>query len=197
MTAKDEYQTTATGEPLDGFTRSVHRRLARLRLAARICSALGVIILAAVALVALGTLVAPRFLGLQPYAIISGSMEPAYPTGSLVYVEPATGEQLQAGDVAAFWRDDDVIVHRVQENDPEKRQLVTKGDANAEADVRPAAYEQVLGHVVASVPGAGYFLQALGTTPGKLLVGWVVLMGAALWVIGSVLSSLASRKPVA
>ena len=51
----------------------------------------------------------------------------------------------------------------------------------------------MLGRVVFSVPYVGYFLIALGSTPGKLLLGWIVLMGVAFCVVGSVLSSLADR----
>ena len=169
----------------DAFSRAVERRLARMRVIARLCTAVGV--------VGLGASVVPRVMGMQSYAIISGSMEPAYPTGSLVYAEPAEGAALQAGDVAAFWRDQDVIVHRVRENVSAEGELVTKGDANDEVDIRPVPYQNVLGRVVFSVPYVGYFLIALGSTPGKLLLGWIVLMGVAFCVVGSVLSSLADR----
>lgn len=178
----------------DAFSRAVERRLARLRIAARLCSVLGALILLALAVVAIGSSVAPRVMGMQSYAIISGSMEPAYPTGSLVYAEPADGAELQAGDVAAFWRDEDVIVHRVEEVDEGAGELVTKGDANAELDLRPVPFGNVLGRVVGSVPLVGYFLMALGSTTGKLLLGWIVLMGAAFCVVGSVLGNLADRR---
>lgn len=178
----------------DAFSRAVERRLARLRIAARLCSVLGALILLALAVVAIGSSVAPRVMGMQSYAIISGSMEPAYPTGSLVYAEPVAGAELQAGDVAAFWRDEDVIVHRVEEVDEGSGELVTKGDANAELDLRPVPFGNVLGRVVGSVPLVGYFLMALGSTTGKLLLGWIVLMGAAFCVVGSVLGNLADRR---
>ena len=100
----------------DAFSRAVERRLARMRVIARLCTAVGALMLVALGVVGLGASVVPRVMGMQSYAIISGSMEPAYPTGSLVYAEPAEGAALQAGDVAAFWRDQDVIVHRVREN---------------------------------------------------------------------------------
>ena len=169
----------------DAFSRAVERRLARMRVIARLCTAVGALMLVALGVVGLGASVVPRVMGMQSYAIISGSMEPAYPTGSLVYAEPAEGAALQAGDVAAFWRDQDVIVHRVRENVSAEGELVTKGD--------PVPYQNVLGRVVFSVPYVGYFLIALGSTPGKLLLGWIVLMGVAFCVVGSVLSSLADR----
>lgn len=178
----------------DAFSRAVERRLARMRVIARLCTAVGALMLVALGVVGLGASVVPRVMGMQSYAIISGSMEPAYPTGSLVYAEPAEGAALQAGDVAAFWRDQDVIVHRVRENVSAEGELVTKGDANDEVDIRPVPYQNVLGRVVFSVPYVGYFLMALGSLEGKLLLGWVVLMGAALCILGSVLNNLATRQ---
>ena len=73
-----------------------------MRVIARLCTAVGALMLVALGVVGLGASVVPRVMGMQSYAIISGSMEPAYPTGSLVYAEPAEGAALQAGDVAAF-----------------------------------------------------------------------------------------------
>ncbi len=158
------------------------------------CSFAGGVILLAFAFVGLGSSVVPRIMGVQPYAIISGSMEPAYPTGSLVYAQPVSGEDLQLGEVAAFWRDGDVIVHRVNSIDATEKEIVTKGDANDDVDLRPVSYRDVLGRVVFSVPYVGYFLMALGSLEGKLLLGWVVLMGAALCILGSVLNNLATRQ---
>lgn len=178
----------------DSFSREVERRLARMRVIARLCSLAGGMVLVALALVGLGSAVVPRVLGVQPYAIVSGSMEPAYPTGSLVYAQPVAGEDLQVGDVAAFWRDEDVIIHRVDSIDIAGEEFVAKGDANDDVDLRPVLFRDVLGRVVFSVPGVGYFLMALGSVTGKLLLGWVVLMGAALCVLGSVLSNLANRQ---
>ena len=168
----------------DSFSREVERRLARMRAIARLCSLAGGMVLVALALVGLGSAVVPRVLGVQPYAIVSGSMEPAYPTGSLVYAQPVAGEDLQVGDVAAFWRDEDVIIHRVDSIDIAGEEFVAKGDANDDVDLRPVLFRDVLGRVVFSVPGVGYFLMALGSVTGKLLLGWVVLMGAALCVLG-------------
>ena len=85
----------------DAFSRAVERRLARMRVIARLCTAVGALMLVALGVVGLGASVVPRVMGMQSYAIISGSMEPAYPTGSLVYAEPAEGAALQAGDVLA------------------------------------------------------------------------------------------------
>ena len=178
----------------DAFSQAVERRLVRLRFAARLCSTIGGLILLALAVVAIGSSVIPRVMVMQPYAIISGSMEPAYPTGSLVYADPVEGSSLQAGDVVAFWEEEEVIIHRVKEVDDQTGHLVTKGDANEDVDLRPVPFQNVLGRVVFSVPVVGYFLMALGTTAGLLVLGWVVIMAVALCVVGTILGSLADRR---
>lgn len=78
-------------------------------------------------------------MGLQSYAIVSGSMEPSFPVGSLVYAEPIEPEALAVGDVAVFWRNDEVVIHRIEENLYEDRELITRGDANSKASMQHPA----------------------------------------------------------
>ena len=58
-------------------------------------------LVAAVALLAL-LMGGVRLVGLNPYVVLSGSMEPAYQTGSLIYVKKVDPFTLQAGDVITF-----------------------------------------------------------------------------------------------
>lgn len=178
----------------DAFSQSVEHRLRRLRIVAKICSVTGSLILGLLVLLGILVMVVPRVMGVYPYAIVSGSMEPAYPVGSIVYAKSVDGSQLQEGDVAAFWRNDDVIVHRVLSIDESSQELVTKGDANTEADMHPVPYRSVLGRVVFSVPMGGSFLISLGSTVGRLTLGWIVLMGAALCIVGTALRSMVTSK---
>lgn len=178
----------------DEFSHRVQRRLARFRVLGRLCTVLGMVMLAAMAVIGLGTSVVPRVLGLHSYAIVSGSMEPTYPTGSLVYTKPIAGAEVQPGAVVAFWRGEDVVVHRALENNTAESELVTKGDANEEPDVRPVPYANVLGEVVASVPGVGYVLMGFADTAGKLVLGWILLMALAFCVVGVILTNLVQRE---
>lgn len=52
----------------------------------RIWNWISSILVAAVVLLAVA-LVGVRIVGLQPYVVLSGSMEPTYPVGSLIYVK--------------------------------------------------------------------------------------------------------------
>ncbi|MEE0706170.1 MAG: signal peptidase I [Adlercreutzia sp.] len=192
-----QVNNAATAETLDGaqdkFSREVDERLAHLRSISRVCSVIGVILLSAVVALALSATILPRIMGLQAYAIVSGSMEPNLPVGSLVYAEPYAPESLAPGEVAVFWRKGDVIVHRVEENRTEKQDLITRGDANDGIDAHPAQYEDVVGRVVSDIPYIGYFIMALASLPGKFVLGWVVLMGAAFAIIGTYIANLARR----
>ncbi len=71
----------------------------------------GLIVLLAIALAGV------RALGLTPYAVLSGSMEPTYPVGSLIYVKKVDPSEVQVGDAITFVVNDDLLVatHRVVE----------------------------------------------------------------------------------
>ena len=61
-------------------------------------------------------LVGVRLFGLDIYVVLSGSMEPAYQTGSVIYVKEADTDGLEAGDVITFYLNEDTIAtHRIIE----------------------------------------------------------------------------------
>ena len=66
-----------------------------------LCSSLGTLLLVLL-IAACVPLTVPRMLGYALYTVVSGSMEPAIPTGSLVYVEHVAPEDIEEGDVIAF-----------------------------------------------------------------------------------------------
>ena len=103
--------------------------------------------------------------------MISGSMEPAIPTGSLVYVKNTAPSGIEKGDVIAFYgslENGSIITHRVVSNNSVSGEFVTKGDANAKEDMEPVSYENFLGKVTLSVPMLGGILAAVVTVPGKI-----------------------------
>ena len=71
---------------------------------------IGLVLLLAVALVG------ARLIGLDIYVVLSGSMEPEYQTGSVIYVKEADPEELEVRDVITFRLDEDTIAtHRIIE----------------------------------------------------------------------------------
>ena len=98
---------------------------------AAFCSALGTVLLTVLILACI-PLTLPKAFGFQIYTVISGSMEPAIPTGSLVYVRHEEPDTIVKDDVIAFYSnnaDGSIITHRVVSNSPAMGQFITKGDA--------------------------------------------------------------------
>ncbi|MFB7138229.1 signal peptidase I [Gottfriedia sp. NPDC056225] len=78
----------------------------------------------------------PTFFGHQVYYVLSGSMEPTLPTGSVIIVKDMTSEtKLSTGDIITFkmpYNEETLVTHRINEVINEDGELVyrTKGDAN-------------------------------------------------------------------
>lgn len=60
-------------------------------------------------------LVGVRLAGLKPFAVMSGSMEPAYPVGALIYIKDAEPAEIRVGDPITYVMNAEQLVstHRV------------------------------------------------------------------------------------
>ena len=163
----------------------------------RLLDILGTLIMAAAVILCL-VLAVPRFAGVQTYIVVSGSMEPAIPVGSLVYSRETEPQTLAPGDVIVFYSTDAAesaggsadgsavpITHRVVENHTDKGEIITKGDANAANDLFPTAYANVEGKVVLHIPKLGFLAAPVATMGGKIAVMMVILAGYLLTEAGS------------
>lgn len=123
-------------------------------------------------------LVGVRVVGLTPYTVLSGSMEPYYHVGSLIYVKKLPVEQIQVGDAITFVLNEDLVVatHRVVKVDQEEQVFYTKGDANEMADASPVSFKNVLGKATFSIPYLGYFSSFIATDKGKVVGGCVLVV---------------------
>ena len=113
-------------------------------------------------------LVGARIFGLQAFTVLSGSMEPEYPVGSLIYVKKTAPESIRVGDVITFVLNEDLAVatHRVISVDAENQCFYTKGDANAAADGAPVHYKNLIGKPVFTIPYIGYAANFIQKPPG-------------------------------
>lgn len=140
----------------------------------KIANGLSTVVMVLVVLLAL-TLVGGRLFGMQTYAVLSGSMEPAYPTGALLYVRKVDPADIQQGQVITFLLDEHTVAtHRVVEviPDPEEAGIYryrTKGDANEAADAGLVHCKNVLGTPVACVPYLGYVITWIQNPPGTYI----------------------------
>lgn len=140
--------------------------------------------------VALALLLAgARLTGLQVYAVLSGSMEPEYHVGALIYVKSVDYTQLKAGDVITFMMDETTVAtHRIvevveDEEDSSVLRYRTKGDANEMADGSLVHYKNVVGTPIFTIPLLGYVANYIQHPPGTYVaisVGAILLMSIFL-----------------
>lgn len=150
----------------------------------KILNVISTILVAIVVVLAL-LLVGARFIGLNVYTVLSGSMEPTYHVGSLIYVKDVDTDELKAGDVITYMLDEDTIVtHRIadvvpDETDPSVIRFQTKGDANASVDGSLVHYKNVIGTPVFSIPKLGYLANYIQKPPGRYIAisaGAIILL---------------------
>ena len=154
---------------------------------ASLCSILGLVLLLLVVALCL-PLTVPRFLGYELYAIVSGSMEPAIPVGSVVYAKEISPQEIEAGDVIVFYgghASDTVITHRAVENHTDAQELLTKGDANEGNDMLPISYSNVIGRVELSIPLLGFLLPLVTGISGKIYLVGILGAGVLFRILGS------------
>lgn len=142
-------------------------------------------IIVALAVLLAIALVGVRLVGLQVYTVLSGSMEPTYHTGSLIYVKEKDYTDLKPGDVITFMLDEDTIAtHRIVEVVPDEEDSTvlrfrTKGDANDAEDGGLVHYKNVIGTPVFSIPKLGYLANYIQHPPGTYVAisaGAIILL---------------------
>ncbi len=147
-----------------------------------LCHVLGTVLLLAVIAVTV-PLTVPRFLGYDVYEVVSGSMEPEIPVGSVIYVGAVDPASLQEGDVIAFVSERAVIAHRVVRNRLLEGELVTKGDANPIEDIAPVPYNAIVGIVTRHIPVVGHFMSLYASRTGKIYLLMIIACGVLLHVL--------------
>lgn len=149
------------------------------KLVPALCNILGMMILLSV-IVSFLPITLARARGHEVYNVVSGSMEPEIPVGSLIYVEPVVLETVEEGDVIAFHGMDSVIAHRVVRNRVGEGDFITKGDANEENDMNPVKYASVVGKMTHHYPIVGGLLEVYTTNIGKAYALCFAACGAML-----------------
>lgn len=160
----------------------------------RIWNIITSIIVALAVLLAIA-LVGVRLVGFQVFTVLSGSMEPTYHVGSLIYVKDVDHTSLKAGDVITFMLDEDTIAtHRIVEVVPDETdssvlRFRTKGDANEAEDGSLVHYKNVIGSPVFTIPKLGYLANYIQNPPGM----YIAISAGALLLLLVFLPDLFSK----
>ncbi len=130
-------------------------------------------------------LMGSRLLGFKVFNVISGSMEPKYSMGDLIYVKSVDTSTIEEGDVITFVLNEDLVVatHRVVSVDKENQHFYTKGDANQTPDAAPVHFKNVIGVPQFSIPLLGYVSDFIQNPPGMYItigIGVVLIIAVFL-----------------
>lgn len=150
--------------------------------------------LALVVLLAAAVIVVPLATGSIPLTVLTSSMEPKLPPGTLVIVKPTPVNEIRVGDVMTYQLYSgrpEVVTHRVVERivaTDGTTSFITQGDANAVPDQNPVQEVQVRGTVWYSVPLLGWVNTWLTgerrATVVPILAGLLFLYAAWMLVAG-------------
>ena len=128
-------------------------------------------------------LVGFRLVGLKGFVVLSGSMEPTYHTGSVIYVKSADADALEVGQPITFYLSGKTVAtHRIVEVVEEDGSVRyrTKGDANDVADGSLVDPEDIIGTPIFSIPYLGYALSYIQSPPGIYVAiaagAWIMLL---------------------
>ena len=101
----------------------------------------------------------PSIFGFSVLHVVSGSMEPTIPTGSMVLVRKVDASAVQVGDIICFYSNDPQIegmpnTHRVTEIRAKGGTLsfITQGDASETPDPYPVYADRLVGLFVCTTP---------------------------------------------
>lgn len=142
----------------------------------KVCNVLSTLILILLLCLAL-PFVVPMLMGYTELAVLSGSMEPNIPVGSIVYVDKSvTGDELEVGDVVTYSiQSGTYVTHRVLSLDDEADVMVTQGDANDAPDGE-VPYSKIVGRVKFHLPFLGFISANIRTSKGIMAITILVVV---------------------
>ncbi len=127
----------------------------------------------------------------RPLLVLTGSMEPSVPVGSLVVIRDVDPDTVKVGDVVTYrltsrlgfdteGYDTPYLTHRVEsiESDASGLRFITQGDANTAPDPLEVSPTQLLGRVVLVSSLAGSLVQSV-RGPGGLAMLLLACLGVA------------------
>ena len=123
----------------------------------------------------------PMVLKWNPVVVLTGSMEPTYDVGSVIYYKKVPKEEIKQGDVITFTlKDNTFVTHRVnkvEDND----MYETKGDANESPDIDKVSYDNVKGKVQKLyIPYVGYYINFIGHNMYLIAIVIIILVSEFL-----------------
>ncbi len=138
----------------------------------------------------------PRLFGVYEFNVLTGSMTPTYPPGTLVFVQEKDPASIRPGEVVSYIMDEElnIVTHRVVSNNYDDKTVTTRGDANVSNDA-PVLYQNLVGVVCFSIPYVGGVVDYLvNDDQGRIFgIGMLVCVLALTFLAEGICSALTKR----
>jgi signal peptidase len=157
---------------------------------------LGVSFLVLVLGIAAAVIAIPAIVGGSAMTVLTQSMEPHFPPGTLMVIRPTPVEDIKVGDVMTYQMESGspaVVSHRVISKTYVNGELtfMTQGDNNDAADPNPVAPVQIRGTLWYSFPLLGWVNNLLNGANHALVIG---IAAGGLFLYSAVATISAARK---
>lgn len=143
----------------------------------------------------------PQVMGFSILRVLTGSMEPAIPEGSMLLIRKTDPADLAEGDVVSFVSPDPALegalnTHRIVRIEEEngKLRFFTKGDANMIEDQQPVEEHRVVGRVIFISPQLGKLVRLVSN---PLVFALAILLPLAIMLIANLVGALRSAASLA
>ncbi|HBC85133.1 MAG TPA: signal peptidase I [Clostridiales bacterium] len=115
-------------------------------------------------------------IGIEPFVVKSGSMQPTIQTGSLSFINKhAKYKDVKENDIIAFKATSgDKVTHRAISITDEG--IETKGDSNERTDGITTTEKNFIGKNIFSIPKLGYVVMLIQTTRGKIMLVTIIII---------------------
>ena len=144
---------------------------------------------------------APNIFGYSVFRVLTGSMEPAIETDSLILVRRIDPSEIKKDDIISFYSQDPshggaVNTHRVvsAEQDGELWYYTTKGDANQVADKYIVTSNDLIGKVIFTSHALGLFVRLLAN---PLIFIPVILLPLFMILLSNLIRTVRLAKKMA
>lgn len=129
----------------------------------------------------------PNLFGLKTFVVTSGSMEPLYPVGSLIYVRKVKLEEINVNDAITFYMPDGKIIatHQVYDIDKDNQEFKTQGinnkddNGNIIHDGEPVKFSSVIGKPILCIKYLGYINRLITGRP----VIYFIFLGTVIIIL--------------
>ncbi|NUL49318.1 signal peptidase I [Cellulosimicrobium funkei] len=156
-------------------------------------------VLGIIVLLGIAAIVVPAVTGATALTVMTSSMEPDYPAGTLVVVRPTEPEDIAPGDVLTYQvhsGEPTLVTHRVTEQHRTaagEALFVTQGDANTTPDPGFVREVQIRGTVWYAIPWVGWVTQVV-TGEVRAIAVPIVAGALGVYAVWMIVAGLRERQ---